>query len=351
MNDITPELLEKIEQLFDERVNTSEKLKEAVSRLKLNKANYVDANNFAIEVGEILSNVFNETIDASILPDGRMYYNIADRILNPTMKKNHELITGYTKDVQTNLNKKSGLHLRAQIPELNQDRIDGIIERISNETDFDVIKWILGDPIVNFSHSVVDDSIKANADFQYSAGLQPMLTRKVRGKACKWCRNLAGTYDYDKRPADIFKRHENCRCTVEFDPKDGRGIQNSHTKVWRDPDKSDKIEARKTLGRTKEELERKILSGHKSTPKEAQPRSVIDHVGKDNKIDVRTFYDDNGLKSVDIHTTNHGNPKRHPYGEHGEHAHDYEWDPEKKLKNKAVRNLTSEERKENSDII
>lgn len=246
MNDITPELLEKIEQLFDERVNASEKLKEAVSRLKLNKANYVDANNFAIEVGDILSSVLNETIDASILPDGRMYYNIADRILNPTMKKNHELITGYTKDVQTNLNKKSGLHLRAQIPELNQDRIDGIIERISNETDFDVIKWILGDPIVNFSQSVVDDSIKANVDFQSNAGLQPILIRKVRGKACKWCRALAGAYDYNDLPKEIYQRHDNCRCTIEYDPGDGK--RKTVPPKKNNSDKAKKIEARRQIG-------------------------------------------------------------------------------------------------------
>ena len=222
MVDITPDLLEKINQLFDERTSESEKLKEAVRKLTLKEANYIDANNFAIEVGDILSKVLNETIDAGVLPDGRMYYNIADRILNPTMSKNHELVSGYTKDVQTNLNLKSGLHLKAQVPRLNQDRIDGIVNRISSETDFDVIKWILGDPIINFSQSVVDDSIKANADFQASAGLQPILTRKLRGKACKWCRALAGAYDYNNLPKEIYQRHDNCRCTIEYDPGDGK---------------------------------------------------------------------------------------------------------------------------------
>lgn len=248
MIDIVPDLLGLINQKFDERTVQSKVLKDAIRQLKESKATYINANNFAIEVGEILSGILGETITPEALPDGRMYYNIADRILNPTLKKNYDLISGYAADVQNTLNKKADLHLRAQTADINQDRIDSIINRISSESDFDKIKWILGDPVVNFSQSVVDDVIDKNAEFQAKAGLQPTITRSLRGKACEWCRNLAGTYDYDKRPADIFRRHENCRCTVEFDPKDSRGIQNSHTKVWHDPDKSDKIEARKNIG-------------------------------------------------------------------------------------------------------
>ena len=246
MIDIVPELLELINQKFDERTAESQKLKIAVRNLKAKEATYVDANNFAIEVGNILSDIFKESIDVEILPDGRMYYNIADRILNPTMSKNYELITGYAMDVQTSLNAKAGLHLKAQVPELNQDRIDGIVNRISSEADFDVIKWILGDPIVTFSQSVVDDSIKANADFQAKAGLQPILTRKLKGKACKWCRALAGAYDYSELPKEIYQRHENCRCTIEYDPGDGK--RKIIPKRKSSPGKKEKIEARKQIG-------------------------------------------------------------------------------------------------------
>ena len=246
MIDIVPELLELINQKFDERTTESQKLKIAVRNLKAKEATYVDANNFAIEVGNILSEIFKETIDVEILPDGRMYYNIADRILNPTMSKNYELITGYAMDVQTSLNAKAGLHLKAQVPELNQDRIDGIVNRISSEVDFDVIKWILGDPIVTFSQSVVDDSVKANADFQAKAGLQPIITRKLKGKACKWCRALAGAYDYENLPKEIYQRHENCRCTIEYDPGDGKRKTIPSRK--NNTGKSKKIESRKQIG-------------------------------------------------------------------------------------------------------
>lgn len=139
-------------------------------------------------------------------------------------------------------------------------------------------------------------------------------------------------YPINKCP--ILPFHPNCRCTILpcFDEKliqeyiDNQG-------------KGGIIKADKTV------------SGHSGTPKEAEPGSVIDHMGKDGKVDVRTFYGGNRLKDRDIHTTNHGNPKQHPYGRDGEHAHDYEWDAGGKLKNKTIRELTDNERKENGDIL
>ena len=57
-----------------------------------------------------------------------------------------------------------------------------------------------------------------------------------------------------------------------------------------------------------------------------------DHVDEDGTVDARGFYGNNGMKQKDIHTNNHGNPKWHDYGKHGEHSHDYEWDKDGDLK-------------------
>ena len=278
-DDIVPGLLENIQSQFDEKTYNSVKLKKALKLLQDKKATYVDVNEFAIEVGEILADVLGTNITAEILPDGKMYFNIADRILNPTMQKNFELVSGFAGDVQTELNQAAGIKLKAQSPILNQDRVDGIINRVSSEADFDAIKWILQEPIVNFTQSVVDDAIKANVDFHARAGLNPTITRTVKGKACDWCKNLAGTYVYHEEPENVYQRHDRCRCTVEYNPKDSRGIQDSHTKKWRGPQKDVKIEARKQLGKVVEKVEVSLqeqldfvdpLTGEKSfIPKDA----------------------------------------------------------------------------------
>lgn len=244
--DIVPGLLELIEKEFDEKTYNSKVLKKSIQALKDNKATYKDANEFAIEVGEILSEVLNTHITVDVLPNGQMYFNIADRVLNTTLKKNFDIITKYTIDMQTELNHQAGLKLKGQIPKINQSRIDGIVERLSTE-EFEKVKWILDEPIKNFSQSIVDDVARANMSFQFKAGLEPKIKRVVVGNCCDWCKEIEGTYEYKDAPYNIYQRHRYCRCRVEFYPGDGRK-QNAHTKEWRDPEREAKIEARKKIG-------------------------------------------------------------------------------------------------------
>lgn len=232
--DIVPDLLKSIQKDFDKGKEDSETVQQLLKILDDGQANYLNANAYAVEIGELLSKVLNKNITAEVLPDGKMYFNIADRILNTTLRKNYELITDYSTGVQSQLNKKANLAIKPKRPSINQDRIDGIVNRISSEDSFDDIKWILGDPIVNFSQSIIDDAIKINAELHYEVGLNPEIKRIAVGKACKWCRSLAGRYSYpDNVPKDVYHRHENCRCMVDYHPKDGRGKQNVWNKSWR----------------------------------------------------------------------------------------------------------------------
>ncbi len=221
-DDVLPALLEEVQDNFGQEFGKSEVVVKALKTLEAKKATYANANDFAIEVGEILSKALTTSVTADKLPDGKMYYNIAKRLLEPVLQQNHELVADYSSKVQTILNEKAKISLAAQPVELNQDRINGFIERFSKEDKFDDVKWLLGDPIVNFTQSIVDDSIKKNAEFHAKAGLQPKIVRKTAGRCCKWCQSLAGSYNYPDVPKDVYRRHQNCRCTVDYKPGDGK---------------------------------------------------------------------------------------------------------------------------------
>lgn len=257
-NDIVPALLETISKDFDEQTIKSLKLKKALVSLKNKQASYLDVNDFAIETGEILANVLSTNITSAVLPEGKMHYNIADRLLNPTMKKNHALISSFAVDVQTGLNHAAGLRIKSQKPELNQNRIDGLVNKISNSEEFEDVKWLLAEPMINFSQSIADDTIKANADFHVKSGLRPKLIRRVSGHACKWCQNLAGSYDYGELPDDIYRRHERCRCTVDYVVADGKR-QNVWSKKWDDPQRKQKKENRKAINFNENSISNKVF--------------------------------------------------------------------------------------------
>lgn len=81
-----------------------------------------------------------------------------------------------------------------------------------------------------------------------------------------------------------------------------------------------------------------------------EPNSVTQITNKHGGID-RNYYDETGRQIKQISNNNHGNPKTHNYGEHGEHAHDYIYDDSGKLTGRPIRELTDRERKENGDIL
>lgn len=247
-DDIVPASLETINQQFDLKANQSTILRVLLQAAKNNKATYLDANKFAIEIGKILGDVLGDNISSAVLPDGRMYYNIGRRILGSTLKKNHDLITGFTDDVQGQLNKKAGIGLKVQTPAFDEDRVAGLVNRLDSEANFDDVAWMLKEPVVNFSQSVVDEAVKANVQLHYKVGLHPTITRSLVGKGCAWCRRLAGKWEYTKAPADVYKRHENDRCTVDYNPGTGKH-QDVWSKQWKDPEKDAKIEARKQLAK------------------------------------------------------------------------------------------------------
>ena len=243
--DVLPKLLEEVKNEFELAYGESEIIRNAFAKLKAKKATYRTANDFAIEIGGILSKALGISISADKLPDGKMYYNIAQRLLTDVLGRNYELVSGYASDVQKNLNDKAKIGLKVQVPELNLDRIAGIVNRFSFEENFEDVSWLLGEPIVNFTQSIIDDSIRENAEFHHQFGLQPEIVRKSYFHCCDWCQEVQGNYKYPRVPKDVYRRHQHCRCIVDYDPKSGK-IQNVWTKKISNKS-SDELENRKRV--------------------------------------------------------------------------------------------------------
>lgn len=93
----------------------------------------------------------------------------------------------------------------------------------------------------------------------------------------------------------------------------------------------------------------KTISGHYSLPSSYIPNGVIDLVNAHGKTQ-RSFYDEESMLKLQIDSTDHGFPKKHPYGTNGEHAHVYTW-KDGVLVSKETREITDEERKQNQDIL
>lgn len=249
--DIVPGLLDAIKSDFQILFDENPEIAKLYAKVNAGTATYLEAHGFAIEVGETLAAAFAKNLSSDVLPDGKMYYNIAERIISPMLENNHDLVADISTQIQTALNEQGGIGIKAIRPELNHDRIEGIVNKVSSAEQYDDVAWVLSEPVVNFTQSVVDATVRVNADFQYKAGLRPKIIRRAEGKCCKWCAKLAGTYAYEdvkNTGNDVFRRHERCRCIVDYRPGEGKRVQDVWSKNWHSDADDDKIIERKTIG-------------------------------------------------------------------------------------------------------
>jgi hypothetical protein len=229
VEDIVPSLLEKIEKDFRAKVDADNEMSRLFTKFADDKGTLHDVSLYARRLGDLLSMTLQENLTEDVLPDGKMYYNIADRILNPMMRQNFNLTMEQALTIQKMIDAKSGIGLEPISADFPESRVKQIIDSLTEDTEFEVIKARMGEPVANCSHSFADDFIKANALYREKAGMRTYLKRTLVGGACPYCVRLAGTFDYNNAPDDIYKRHDSCRCTVTFYSEKVR--QNVHTKI------------------------------------------------------------------------------------------------------------------------
>lgn len=209
---------------FWKAMSEDDRLARFAEKLTKGEATYVDAWDYARRVGGQMSDALLEVAEDILLSEDG--YDIVMSALHDGYQEAAE----YAAEVQTLLNQDAGIGIKGVKPDFMKGRASGIAHQASNAEDLEKTEYYLGSPAQHFTENVVGDTIKANEEFQYRSGLNPKIKRTAVGGCCEWCQAVAGEYDYPA-PDEIYRRHANCDCLVEYYP--GNGLkQNAHTKRW-----------------------------------------------------------------------------------------------------------------------
>lgn len=246
--DVTPGLLEKVQSGFKKNMLKNRKAAAVVKKVEAGKATYRDVDQYAEAVGGALQDAFAATVTSEVLPGGKMHYNIADGLIQPTLETNHEMVAAVATTVQEQLNQSAGIGLKAVSPQLDQEYIDNLKGVATSGEIYDDVARKVSTALKTYTQKVADDSVRSNFEFQSKAGLSPKIQRISTGKCCDWCDSLVGTYDYAdvrKTGDDVYRRHSNCNCIVEYIPADGKGKrQDVYSKRYYSEEESAAIKAR-----------------------------------------------------------------------------------------------------------
>ncbi len=208
------ELLEKIKEEFRKRFKEKESF-----------SDYKQVQSYAVEIADKSSKAVINNFDDSLINEfGTLNYDILNEVLSDILESDYKLIANACVIAQTEMNKNANIGLKAIAPKYDDDRAHSIIWDMA-QRDLNSFKQAYPAYTDNFYQSTVDEAVRANADFQWKARLEPKIVRIAEATACKWCKSIEGTYKYEDvkdTGNDVFRRHTDCKCTVTYVPMKGK---------------------------------------------------------------------------------------------------------------------------------
>lgn len=197
---------------LDGRLKSDERLKALAEKISAGTADLTDTAKYSQIVSHILGDVISKNIGEIKVPLGK------ELVCKELLKDHYDMINGVIGKVQANVDEKLGIHLNTVKAPFPTERVEKAAHSLEDPTvPEETIKRRARSATENIANSMHDDTIKENAKWRSKAGLDTYLVRDAGGGCCKWCQALEGRYKYVEAPDDIFRRHDNCTCTVIYE--------------------------------------------------------------------------------------------------------------------------------------
>lgn len=132
MNDIGLELQKSIETAFNERLAIDVVIKAIKLKVETGRATQRDVTMLCKRLGEIASRVLIENIKPEMMPNDKMYWNIAEKAIKPLMMKIHGIVNKVAAEVVMAEHKANGIHIKPIEPVFPKERIESLINNFVN---------------------------------------------------------------------------------------------------------------------------------------------------------------------------------------------------------------------------
>ena len=250
---------------LNELLNSDKRLTAIMNKINKGIASFKDSAEYSQIVANHMGNVISKHIGNIKIPMGK------EMVCRELLKENIGRIDTVFGKVQVSVDEKMGIHLNPVKPPYPTDRVNAIAHSLEDPNASDEKIARRGKSTGTIVAARHDENVKANAAWREKAGFDCYLTRDAGGGCCSWCAVLEGRYRYADAPDDIFRRHDNCTCTVTYEC--GRVRQD----VW----------SKRTWEADPKDVEARIAASEASKPKvfTKEEAQVLNEQSK-NKITV-----------------------------------------------------------------
>ena len=214
--------------LLKAKVANDPQLRSVLKRVERGTAEFKDTADYSVKFAHLLGKTLSDNV-LDIPADVR------EAVAEELLKYGYDDINAVLAEVQTSLDNSAGIHIRPQKADFPSERVRQFAHSLIDPTVEDsIIKRRARAGSETITKSFHDSFIKKNATFRNDAGLTCYIIREGSG-CCQWCSDVAGKYKFGTQPSDIFRRHDNCDCTIIYDGQVLRGKQNadgSRSRTW-----------------------------------------------------------------------------------------------------------------------
>lgn len=273
---------------FKAMVKSDLRLKALLESIRNGNINKLTSSEYTHTLSGILGKTFGENV-LEIAPDER------EKLFGELLKYCYEEVNAVCVETQVHLDREKGLNLQPLKADYPAERVTQAAHSLIDPTVIDdVIRRRARSTSENITNSFHDDFVKKNAEFRNDAGMKSYLNRQTDGSCCKWCTKIAGRYDYGKAPEDIFRRHDNCTCTVTFES--GRFRQDVWSKKsWEEAPKGVKIKKPTVLSQEQgQAIQNSIMSQYMGIDNSSESGIIKEN----NKSKPVTEITDKAIESV-----------------------------------------------------
>lgn len=228
MEDIAPELYKKIEADFNAAVKSDSTIKTITAKLNKRPLTHNELTTISTRLGDHASAALKKTLVIENLPEGKLYWNIADRTIRPVMEQVYSLSNSVQMLSQRVADQAAGVNIGISKGIDPDNRIREIIEFATNSKTAEELDNALNLPVKTTALDFNDDFMRANADIRNGMGFIQTVVREYDGvglangkRPCNWCIGRAGTWTYEAAKENgVFERHTGCGCTIDVQTSD-----------------------------------------------------------------------------------------------------------------------------------
>lgn len=225
------EFYEIVRQKVRDKLDKDSLIKAFRAKAAKGTATFAEAVKNNSRIASLIGSLLSDFVTGTTAGDGLMEY-----VCRELLKEQHLDTNDMLEQVQKDIDERNGLKLTVKKSGFPEERVNQIARSLEDATvERAVIQRRAQSAAENVINSYADDFVKENAKFRSDAGLKCYITRATDGNCCKWCSALAGRYVYGEEPDDVFRRHDNCSCTVTYES--GRKRQDVWSKkTWEAPE-------------------------------------------------------------------------------------------------------------------